>query len=226
MISFDNLNSLIRRETMKSLQETLGGFMNDDDQSESERKRQKHQADAINHRGLKGGASTTEVDEADDEESEGEESEEGREDRTGGKGTADSHKLKTPSEKKLKNVTIGSVVDKLNALRGGRSLKDPQVQKSFKQYFGSLTGSEKQSMLVFLTGIAQILAGTKSGAEAIDPGDVGLRVKGKSKPLSSEKEDKPEDQKQGSKKDQPIVVGEHARVNIRRAIEAYKKNAK
>jgi len=225
MINLNNLNNLIQRETMSALRETLGGFMNDDDQAESERARQKHQATAIGNRNLKSGKSTTEVDEA-EEESESADSEEKREDRTGGKGTADSNKLKTPSEEKLKNVTIGSVVDKLNALRGGRSLKDPAVQKSFKQYFGSLTGKEKQSMLVFLTGIAQILAGTKSGAEAIDPGDIGLRIKGGEKTDRTEKEAKPVDAERGNEKAQPIVVGEAVRINIKKAIRAYKKNAR
>lgn len=220
MISLDKIDSLIRRETMKALQETMGGFMDTDDQSESERERQKHQAKAVDHRGLKKGVAT-EVEEA-DEEAEDSGEDEKREDRTGGKGTADSSKLKTPSGRKLKNVTIGSVIDKLNALRGGRSLKDKEVQRSFKQYFDSLTARERQSMLVFLTGIAQILAGTKQGDEAIDPGDVGLRVKGD--PGTKDKTEEPSPE--AKEKDEPIVVGESIRFNMKKAIRAYKKNAK
>ena len=217
MINFDNLDRIIKRETMVALQETMAGFMDTDDQSESERQRQKQQAKAVDSRGLRKGVAK-EVEEADEEPKDDDK----REDRTGGKGTADSQKLKTPSDKRLKNVTIGSVIDKLNALRGGRSLKDKDVQRSFKQYFDSLTSRERQSMLVFLTGIAQILAGTKQGAEAIDPSDVGLRVKGKPEKEEEEKKVEPEDVK-----DAPIVVGESnasTKAYMKQAIKAYKKN--
>ena len=75
---------------------------------------------------------------------------------------------------------------------------------------------------MFLTGIAQILAGTKQGTEAIDPSDVGLRVKGETPP-AKEKTDEP---KKDSKTDtQPIVVGESVKRSIKAAIKAYKKNA-
>ena len=220
MISFDNLDRLIKRETMKALQETMGGLMDTDDQSESERERQKHQAKAVDSRKLKKGVAK-EVEEADEDTAAEPDK---REDRTGGKGTKDSEKLKTPSKSGLKRATIGSVIDKLNALRGGRSLKDKDVQRSFNQYFNALTVKERQSLLVFLTGIAQILAGTKQGKEALDPSDVGLKVKGetpKEKPKEAPKavsDDEDESQ-------QPIVVGEAVKFRIKKAIQDYKKNA-
>ena len=82
-------------------------------------------------------------------------------------------------------------------------------------------------MLVFLTGIAQILAGTKQGDEAIDPGDVGLRVKEKSKTPGEKEQLKPsvKDSK-AEKNQQPIIVGESVRYSMKKAIKAYKKNAK
>ncbi len=224
MIEIANIDRLIKRETMKALRETMGGFLDSDDQSEAERQRQKQQAKAVDNRNLKRGVKQ-EVEEADEDSASDEESsKDKREDRTGGKGTADSKKLDTPSEKKLKNVTIGSVVDKLNALRGGRSLKDREVQRSFKQYFESLTEKEKQSMLVFLTGIAQILAGTRQGKDAIDPGDVGLRVKGEPSGEKAEIEAKKDDESKEEKTSQPIVVGESYRRRMKKVIAAYKKN--
>ena len=226
--TFENLNRLIKLETTKALRETLGGHLGDNDgNQQSERRRQKQQAKSISNRGLaKDVAEVDEepVDEA-EEESTGvpedvDDADAPREDRTGGKGTKDSPKLKTPSRNKLQKVTIGSVIDKLNALRGGRSLKDQDVQKSFNQYFESLTDKEKQSMLVFLTGIAQILAGTKKGTEVIDPGDVGLRVKGdvvKSKKATPVRQDQ--------ESAVPIVVGENIiNARMKKAIKAYKKS--
>ena len=225
MIIFENLDRLIRAETTKALRETLGGHLSGGDQEDQERSRQKRQAKAVQSRGLDKGK-VKEVEEADEETGVPEDvdsEDEKREDRTGGKGTKDSPKLATPSKNKLSKVTIGSVIDKLNALRGGKSLKDEKVQKSFKQYFDSLTVKERQSMLVFLTGIAQILAGTKSGADAIDPGDVGLRVKGgvSQQPQGKNSSAEP---KTVTSKNAPIVVGEHVNLQVKRAIAAYKKN--
>ena len=232
-LSSDYINRLVVKETMKAVRESLESYMGDD-ASDQEKRRQQKQAKAIDSRGLTKGAQT-EVEEADDEEAEdatgvpgavdSDEDAPTREDRTGGKGTKDSPKLKTPSAKKIHKATVGSVIDKLNALRGGRSLRDEEVQKSFKQYFDSLTRQERQTLLVFLTGIAQILAGTESGTEAIDPGDAGLRVGGKG-PISKKKsvaKKAAEDPKLGEPQTTPIVVGEASAFKKNRALSAYKK---
>lgn len=221
---FNNINNLVVKETMRAIRETLGGFMNEDG-ADSERRRQEKQASAVLDRGLKKGM-TAEVEEADEEETgvpeDVDAEDEKREDRTGGKGTKDSNKLKTPSKRKIRRVTVGSVIDKLNVMRGGRSLKDNEVKTSFKQYFDSLTQAERQSLLVFLTGIAQILAGTESGSEALDPGDVGLRVKGK---VSDKKKSASASgsAKNSSDSAAPIVVGESINSRTTRALREYKK---
>ena len=229
-INFDNLNNLVFKETMQAIRESIESQMNGD--SDEERRRQERQAKSINDRGLTKGKQT-EVDEAEDDETgvpedvDAEDSDTpSREDRTGGRGTKDSPKLATPNQEKLKKATIGSVVDKLNALRGGRSLKDEEVRKSFKQYFDTLTGRERQALLVFLTGIAQILAGTESGSKALDPGDVGLSVSGevpdKSKKKSVKSQKKPDAAKpQGEAT--PIVVGESTNKLTEDAIKAYQR---
>ncbi len=153
-----------------------------------------------------------------------------REDRTGGKGTADSPKLDTPTKKQISKVTVGSVIDKLNALRGGRSLKDPKVRKSFDQYFNALSKGQRETLLVFLTGVSQILAGVAQGDEALEPDDVGLEtntVKTKEK-VVKKKVATSEKERPGTEM-QPIVVGEGrkrsaARASIKHAIKAYKRN--
>ena len=191
-INLNNLESFVTRETLKVIRETLDSHLGDDS---DERRRQERMADIVQKRGLHASDSQDETNEAEEEVEETEETEETevdsgvpdtidkdketkpRSDRTGGKGTKDSPKLDTPSMKQLNKPTVGAVIDKLNALRGGRSLKDPEVKKSFSQYFDALTKNERETMLVFLTGLSQILAGVSSGTEALDPGDVGLRVK-------------------------------------------------
>ena len=208
-------------------------------------------AQAVNKRGLHAADDKEETNEAEEEEAAEEESEEAkaqptgvpdtidkdseegvpREDRTGGKGTKDSKKLDTPTAKQLEKPTVGAVIDKLNALRGGRSLKDPSVKKSFSQYFESLTKNERESMLVFLTGLSQILAGVATGAEALDPGDVGLRTKdtgdskkAKEKSRQAKAEDEQDKKKRPGTEAQPIVVGESQnKYKLKKLLEAYRR---
>ena len=132
---FNNLNNLIRTETAKAIRSILEGNLGDNTE-EQERERQRQQAADVDARGASvSSKSSKKTDEAEEETDDaGEENEkettdsEQREDRTGGKGTADSPKIKTPKLDQLEKPTIASVIDKLNALRGGKSLKDPAVR--------------------------------------------------------------------------------------------------
>lgn len=229
---YNTINNLIQRETLRVIRETLDSHLGDDS---DERRRQKNQAAVIQKRNLRAGDDAEDVDEAEEEveeETEEETEETGvpspedakpREDRTGGKGTADSPKLATPTDAQIEKASPKSVIDKLNVLRGGRSLKDPEVKKSFTQYFNGLTHTERESLLVFLTGLAQVLAGVSSGGEAIDPGDVGLRVKGDVESTPKARDQKVKREKEGTK-DAPIVVGESQnKYLVKKMFEAYKR---
>lgn len=222
----ESLESLIKIETRKAIKAIIESKMSSGDQ---ERDRQERQSDLVSKRGLQSSDNPDKKEEAESDENEKDEKQTAkeepkdgkREDRTKGRGTADSPKIKDPKKDQLKNPTVSDVVDKLNALRGGRSLKDPEVRKSFAQYYEGLTTPERQSLVVFLTGIAQVLAGAEAGAEAIDPGDVGLRVK-----TSSEKpeEDTSEPKSKEGTTDNPIVVGEVAsKLKIKKALKEYSK---
>jgi len=234
-----NINKLIRTETIKAVKELLEGSLSSE-QAEVERDRQRQQASDAKSRGVIADADESQkTDEAEAEEKENkddtkseksepekEDTDAKQKDRTGGKGTADSPKLKTPKRSRLEEPTVGSLIDKLNAMRGGKSLKDSEVKKSFTQYFNGLTTSERQSLLVFLTGIAQILAGTEKGAEAIDPGDVGLRVKGDIDKAKEEPTKKKATQpgREGTVEN-PIVVGESPdKSTILSALREYRKH--
>jgi len=243
IIDFNNLSNLVTRETLRVLRETLDTQLGEED---DERQRQKKMADVIKKQGLHASDNAGDVDEAEEEEEEveiedketgvpapeGEEKVTSREDRTKGKGTPQSKKLQTPTDKQIKKVTVGSVIDKLNALRGGKSLKDPEVKNSFQQYFDSLTQKEREALLVFMTGMAQILAGVATGAEALDPADVGLRVKGHVEKTATTREEE-----KAMKKDKeqtasgrpgtpsaPIIVGEaQNKRSILRALATYRR---
>ena len=221
----NSLNSLVMRETQKAIKAILESSLSGDD---AERHRQDQQKSSVDKRDLKASdEKPTSKEEAEEEtEDAKDDKDKKREDRSKGKGTADSPKLKTPKASQLKNPTLAIVADKLNALRGGKSLKDPEVKKSFEQYFDSLTVPEKQSLVIFLTGIAQVLAGKEVGSNALDPSDAGLRVK-KTKDTATKapESEKRRPMQSSGTEENPIVVGEVAsKINIIRALKAYKDN--
>ena len=69
------------------------------------------------------------------------------------------------------------IVDKLNAIRAGRSLKDETIESSFEGYFDALKPAEKVALFSFLKGMSQILSGQVSGEHASDPADSPANVK-------------------------------------------------
>lgn len=220
MSSIDNIQLLIQREVNRAVESILESRLDQDENKEQ--KRQDDLSKAIDARKLRASDQKKEVDEAEDDNPEDESGK--REDRTGGKGTADSKKADLPNKKILKNPSLDSVIDKLNIVRGGKSLKDPEVKKSFQNYLGTLNTREKQTMLVFLTAISQILTGKKVGADALDPADVGLRIKSTEKIKTS---DSPKETT-GKSPDSsaPIVVGESQdKSKIARAIAEYRRNS-
>jgi hypothetical protein len=220
-IDLDNLHALIAKETRRVISESTDLELVADE----EKKRQKQLAKSVDDLDLKAEEGVDEIKEQEDDEEETgvpetiDDTEGSQKDRTGGKGTKDSPKLDTPGQKQLQSPSVGAVIDKLNALRGGRSLKDAEVKKSFSQYFKNLTSSERTSLLAFLTGMSQILAGVSSGTQALDPGDVGVRVKSIRK--APEKPKHNSGKKQVGTDAQPIIVGE-SRCNVKTTKYMYK----
>lgn len=212
-----DINSIASREIVKAVTAILESKMSSD--GDDERRRQERMAKAVQDRGIVSDGEKKAKEQSEAEEETKDDSEKKREDRTGGKGTADSRKLKVPKEEVLKAPTLGSVIDKLNALRGGKSLKDKEVRESFEQYFEGLDKSERQSLLAFLTGIAQILSGVEKGSDALEPKDVGVKSKGSKSDPSIE----PKKSDQKGTADSPIVVGEKRDYDIQRALSSYRK---
>jgi hypothetical protein len=76
-----------------------------------------------------------------------------------------------------KDVDVEEVINQLNALRAGKSLKDPEVRKNFDEYFQSLKKAERSALLVFLKGISQVLTGEVSGDAVIAPHEPPANIK-------------------------------------------------
>jgi len=239
-IDINNLNAFVRRSTVRALREVIDA---NPDPEGKERRRQERVSQLVDKRKLrapKKDERTSDVDEAEDEEGKEKETrttgvpapetvdveQPEKKERGGGKGTEDSPKLDTPTAKQIEKASPLSVIEKLNVMRGGKSLKDPTVRKSFEQYFGGLGQDEKESLLIYLTALAQILAGVTTGTEAVDPSDAGLKtVTDPTKKVAIKKKstNKKSAVQSASPADAPIVVGEQQRkADIEKILEAYR----
>ena len=75
------------------------------------------------------------------------------------------------------DITTDDIIDKINLIRSGRSLKDPNINANLDQYIKSLSNAEKTALMAFLKGISQITSGSVSGEDAIDPSEKPANVK-------------------------------------------------
>lgn len=152
-------------------------------------------------------------------------------------GTKESPKLKTPDTKTISNPTFEEIVNKLNILRGGKSLKNKEVQDSLRKYYSGLNGTEKSTLLVLLTAISQILAGVETGETALDLHDAGIDIENKNvKGIQKDQIKTPEKSKpaeiekktsiQTKEKEQPVIkIGENQdKTKLYKIFESYKRN--
>lgn len=61
------------------------------------------------------------------------------------------------------------IIDKLNAIRSGKSFKDDKVSAAMEEYVGSLSKAEKTALFAFMKGISQIVTGEVPGQQATEP---------------------------------------------------------
>lgn len=66
-------------------------------------------------------------------------------------------------------ITLDMVVEKLNSIRSGRSLKDENISQQMQAYFNDLNDNERLALYAFLKGIAQIITGEIQGQQAPTP---------------------------------------------------------
>lgn len=94
---------------------------------------------------------------------------------------ASSSKTVEDEKDKLKkgDVSTDDVVEKLNAIRSGKSFKDDAIASKLEEYVESLSKPEKTALLAFLKGLAQIVTGEVEAkaatAPASNPADVKMK---------------------------------------------------
>lgn len=80
---------------------------------------------------------------------------------------SDEHDDVTPDQ----DHTVEDVIEKLNTIRSGRSLRDEDVKQQFSKYYEELSDAEKLALYSLLTGIGQILTTGLDSSEAEEPED-------------------------------------------------------
>jgi len=127
-------------------------------------------------------------------------------------GTRTSKKLAAPTENEIKNPQLKDFITKINILRGGGSLKHPQIRELVKGYIENLPAADRSELIQNLSALAQAMAGRKP---TVAPDQEKAKSK-KIKPGSESIED--------AEETETIVVGESKSIAaIRHKIEKIKK---
>jgi len=87
-------------------------------------------------------------------------------------------------EEKLSSgeIEVKDVIEKLNIIRSGKSLKDEEVKKGMEDYMNDLDDAEKTALFSFLKGISEIITVGTPGKEATEPAEKPAKVKMEKKP--------------------------------------------
>lgn len=103
----------------------------------------------------------------------------GVDDVFGDSGEDRSSKTMDDESEKLRQGDIKpkDIVEKLNAIRSGRSFKDSAISGAMEEYIDSLAKPEKVALMAFLKGIAQIVTGEIDAQNAQEPSDKPAAVK-------------------------------------------------
>lgn len=77
-----------------------------------------------------------------------------------------------------KPITVDDIIEKINTVRSGKSIKDEDVRRELDEYVNQFNEDEKTALLAFLEGLGQILTSGIDSTEATDPADpYALQIK-------------------------------------------------
>lgn len=119
----------------------------------------------------------------------------------------------------LPDIDMPKVIEKINLMRAGKSLKDKAIQKQLNDYWDKLNGNERVALYAFMSGISKILSGTEGAVVKTpksEPFDVEMDKDAKTiekadiKNPKAQRTVKKPDQTNTSSENAPIVVGEAA----------------
>ena len=192
------LDQFLESVTEESLMETMGWLF------ENEQERQDAMADQLSDLDSGKKKKSDEVDEGDD-----------------AKEAPDKKKVTSvdvaeeeapgviPDAEKIADAGASEIIDKLNIMRSGKSLKDEEVRNQIESYVEGLETGARQMLFVALSGLAQVMSGDIEGEKAVNPGDVDIEVQSKRRKKDATEPDI--EKKSNAPESAPIVVGEVAR---------------
>lgn len=73
-------------------------------------------------------------------------------------------------------ISLEDIIDRINAIRAGHSLKDVKVATALEKYVNELDVAEKTALYAYLKGISEIVAQQKTGEAAVAPEDPAPNV--------------------------------------------------
>ena len=114
----------------------------------------------------------------------------------------------------LPEIDLASIINLIDGLRAGKSLKDKTVKADLKAYYQRLNESERIALYAFLTGLSEVMTDSDgdAGATADVPAKDPYKVKMKRQAPDIDKKEKSKGE------DSPIVVGEVANKSRERRI--------
>lgn len=95
-------------------------------------------------------------------------------------------------------ASFDSVVQAVNNLRAGKSLRDSSIKQQAQVYYDKLSEDERTTLLVFLDALSNIIAGQVDGKDAQDPSDPPASIN-----ISSEESDDVEPEQDSAPQPQP-----------------------
>lgn len=154
------------------------------------------------------------VKEISEEEEEGEGGEEGGEkgkEKEKKKGLPGAEGLRKSPVELPENIGGAEIVDRVNKIRAGSSLKDEKVQKKIDTYVMSLSTDQQKSMYTYLDALARIILG------GMDPAEVPVPQSIKAAQVADKEEKKktPDVPQSDLPIVSPVVVGEGVRKRMK-----------
>lgn len=130
-----------------------------------------------------------------------------------GEETVSSEKPVSIKHEKVPEITHTSIIDKINELRSGKSLKDKETKDALKAYFQKLNGPERIALFAFLSGLCKVLSDGSKNIKTPHSKPFSIDMEQGKETDGSRTKVQPKGTKEvstGKKSENPIVVGESA----------------
>lgn len=66
-------------------------------------------------------------------------------------------------------LTVDTVIDRLNVIRGGKSFTEPEIYKAMSDFFNTVPQTDREIIDRFLTGLGSVVANTPNSQQGVNP---------------------------------------------------------